>query len=56
MGKKKCPEIKMKKEEDGYPILPSPKEVEGHDLQCKKILISRFMGDIYSLLAVYLYC
>jgi len=46
----------MKKEEDRYPILPGPEEAEGHNLQCKKILIGRFMGDIYSLSAVYLYC
>jgi len=43
----------MKKKKDGYPILLSPEEVECHDLQCKKIPIGRFMGDIYSLSAAY---
>ena len=53
--KKKCPEIKMKKKKNGYPILPNPEEWEGHELECKKILVGKFMRDIYGLSAPYPY-
>jgi hypothetical protein len=45
--KQECPEIKMKRKKDGYPVLPSPEEVDRHALLCKKKLIGRFMGDVY---------
>ena len=47
MKKQECPEIKMKRKKDGYPVLPSPEEVDRHALLCKKKLIGRFMGDVY---------
>jgi hypothetical protein len=47
MRKQTCPEIKLKRDSDGYPILPSPDEVDRHDLLCKKKLIGRFIGDVY---------
>jgi len=47
--KKECLEIKIKRNKDGYPILPSPEEVDRHELPCKKKFIGRFMGDIYGL-------
>ena len=47
MRKHKCPEIKLGRNDNGYPVLPSPEEIERHDLLCRKKLIGRFMGDIY---------
>jgi hypothetical protein len=49
MRKKKCREIKLKRNEDGYPILPSLEQINEHDLLCKKKLIGTFIGDIYGL-------
>jgi len=45
--KQKSLEIKLKMNEDGYPILPSPEEIDGHDLLYKKRLVGRFMSDVY---------
>ena len=49
MKKEECPEIKMKMDKGGYPILPSAEEVTNHDLLCKKKLIGRFMSNVYGL-------
>ena len=52
MGRKqKSTEVLLKKNKDGYPILPSIEEIEGRELVYKKKLIGRFMGDAYSALA-----
>ncbi|KAF8486612.1 hypothetical protein F5888DRAFT_1640084 [Russula emetica] len=47
--KKKSPEIeiKLKRNKDGYPILPSLQEISHHGLTYKKRLIGKFMGDVY---------
>jgi len=45
--KKESPEIKLQKNEDGYPILPSLEEIDPHSLEYKKKLIGKFMGDVY---------
>ena len=45
--KKKSPEIKLKKDKDGYPTLPSLEEIDGHGLLYKKQLIGKFMSDMY---------
>jgi hypothetical protein len=45
--KKKNTPIKMKNKSNGYPILPSMEEINGHDLKYKKQLIGTFVGDIY---------
>ena len=45
--KKKCQEIKLKQNEDGYPVLPSLEQINEHDLLCKKKLIGTFIGDVY---------
>lgn len=45
----------MKKKKNGYPILPNPEEWEGHELECKKILVGKFMRDIYGSSAPYPY-
>ena len=45
--KKKSTPIKMKRKTNGYPILPSMEEIDGHDLKYKKQLIGTFVGDIY---------
>jgi len=47
--KKKCREIKLKRNEDGYPVLPSLEQINEHDLLCKKKLIGTFIGDVYGL-------
>jgi hypothetical protein len=47
--KKKCQEIKLKRNEDGYPVLLSLEQINEHDLLCKKKLIGTFIGDIYGL-------
>jgi hypothetical protein len=49
MQKKKCQEIKLKQNEDGYPVLPSLEQINEHDLLYKKKLIDTFIGDVYSL-------
>jgi len=49
--KQKSTEVLLKKNKDGYPILPSIEEIEGRKLVYKKKLIGRFMGDMYSALA-----
>jgi hypothetical protein len=45
--KKNSPEIKLKKDKDGYPTLPSLEEINRHGLLYKKLLIGKFMGDMY---------
>jgi hypothetical protein len=45
--KKKNPEIKLKRDKDGYPMLPSLEEINHHGLLYKKRLIGKFMGDMY---------
>jgi len=45
--KQKSLEIKLKMDKNGYLILPSPEEIDGHDLLYKKRLIGRFMSDVY---------
>jgi hypothetical protein len=47
--KKKCQEIKLKQNKDGYPVLPSLEQINKHDLLCKKKLIGMFIGDVYIL-------
>lgn len=53
--KQTCPEIELKRGNDGYPILPSLDEVERHDLLCKKKFIGNFIGDVYSMQPAQLY-
>jgi len=50
-GKGESPEVKLKKNKKGYPILPSVEEIDGLTLIDKKKLIGRFMGDVYGALA-----
>ena len=47
--KKKCQEIKLKQNKDSHPIIPSLKQINKHDLLCKKKLIGTFTRDIYGL-------
>jgi hypothetical protein len=49
LRKKKSTMIKMKRKNDGYPILPSMEEIDSHELKYKKQLIGTFVGDIYCL-------
>jgi hypothetical protein len=49
MRKKKCQEIKLKQNKNNYPVLLSLKQINKHDLLCKKMLISMFIGDVYGL-------
>jgi hypothetical protein len=45
--RKKSPEIKLRTDEDGYPMLPSLEEINSHGLLYKKQLIGKLMGDMY---------
>ena len=45
--KQKGTAIKLKRNEDGYPILPSVKEISSYGLLSKKKLIGKFIGDVY---------
>ena len=45
--KHECPDIAMKLDNSGYPIVPSPEELANHGLLCKKKFIGRFMSNIY---------
>ena len=45
--KEECPEIRLKMDNSGYPILPSAEEVANHNLLCKKKLVGKFMSDVY---------
>jgi hypothetical protein len=45
--RKKGPAIKLKRDRDGYPMLPSLEEINGNGLLYKKRLIGKFMGDMY---------
>lgn len=54
--RRRTPEIKLKQNEDSYPMLPSIEEFEGHELLYKKQLIGRFIRDIYGQLAASSYC
>jgi hypothetical protein len=47
--KKKRPEIRLKRNKHGHPILPSLEEINHHDLLYKKQLIGKFMTDAYGL-------
>ena len=49
--KGKSPEVKLKKNKKGYPILLSVKEIDGLMLIGKKKLIGRFMAGVYSVSA-----
>jgi hypothetical protein len=49
MQKKNCQEIKLKQNKDSYPVLLSLKQINEHDLLCKKKLIGTFIGDVYGL-------
>jgi hypothetical protein len=46
-GKKKSGSIRMKRNNNGYPILPSMEEIDGYELVYKKQLIGTFIGDVY---------
>jgi hypothetical protein len=46
--KQKNPDIKLKRNKDGYPILPSREDMDSQGLLYKKRLIGKFMGDVYS--------
>jgi len=37
----------LKRNKDGYPMLPSLEEINGHTLLYKKKLIGKFMSDVY---------
>jgi hypothetical protein len=52
----KSPVIKLKRNEDGYPILPSLEEIDRHGLIYKKRLVGKFMADVYGSWAVYPCC
>jgi hypothetical protein len=45
--KRAIPEVKLKRNKDGYPILPSLEEIDGYELLRKKQLIGKFIGDAY---------
>ena len=47
VGRKKRGTIKLKRNDDSYPILPSMEEIDGYELVHKKQLIGTFMGDVY---------
>jgi len=48
--KQQSPEVKLKKNKEGYPILPSLEEIEDLGLNDKKKLIGRFICDVYGAL------
>ena len=54
--RRRTQEIKLRRNKDGYPMLPSIEDIKGHELLYKKRLISRFIGDIYSQSAADSYC
>jgi hypothetical protein len=37
----------MKRNDNGYPVLPSMEEIDSYELVYKKMLIGAFMGDVY---------
>lgn len=45
--KRKNPGVELKRNNDGYPILPSLEDLDGYDLLYKKRLIGKFIGDVY---------
>lgn len=45
--KKKSPEVKLKRNKEGYPILPSLEEMDRHGLLYKKQVIGKFMAAVY---------
>jgi hypothetical protein len=45
--KQTIPDIKLKKNRDGYPILPSLNEINDRELLYKKHLVGKFIGDVY---------
>ncbi len=54
--RRRTQEIKLRWNKDGYLMLPSIEDIEGHELLYKKWLIGRFIGDIYSQSAADSYC
>ena len=54
--RRRTQEIKLRQNKDGYPMLPSIEDIEGHELLYKKQLIGRFIGDIYSQSGADSYC
>ena len=49
-GKKKdnVPNIKLRTDDQGYPMLPSWEVIDSEGLMYKKHLIGKFMGEMYS--------
>jgi hypothetical protein len=47
--KQKKLEIKLQKDKNGYPILPSLKEIDSHDLLYRKRLIGKVISNTYCL-------
>ena len=47
--KQKTRYINLKKNRDGYPMLPSLEEINRGDLLYKKMLVGKFIGDMYGL-------
>jgi len=45
--KQKNPRVKLKRNNDSYPILPSLEDLDSYDLLYKKRLIGKFIGDVY---------
>jgi len=45
-GRRRTQKIKLRWNNDSYPMLPSIENIEGHELLYKKQLISRFIGNI----------
>jgi len=54
--RRRTQEIKLRRNKDGYLMLLSIEDIEGHELLYKKQLIGRFIGDIYSQSAADSYC
>ena len=47
--KEKIPPINLKRNSDGYPVLPSFEEIDEdyHGLLAKKLIIGKFMSEVY---------
>jgi hypothetical protein len=48
--KQKSTMVVLKRNQRGYPVLPSLEEIQGRELVYKKKLIGKFIGDVYSVL------
>jgi hypothetical protein len=46
-GKKSKPEINLRTDSRGYPMLPSWESIKDTDLKHKKYLIGRYLSDMY---------